>query len=178
MKETMRWLNDGEKSLIAMGAAMGAGCRTCAEKLNRIALDQNLSREEILSAFLEGLEGKAEALRTMRAKVQSLWGEYNKEAEASLGLDKKLAALIRTAAFMAANSAPDACREMEKSLVEGVTGKDLKLCRSIARLVRDQAMKFSDQEIEERLFSGSKEEEKTEKPLVSVCGEGCACSCG
>jgi hypothetical protein len=54
----------------------------------------------------------------------------------------------------------------------------MKLCRSIARLVRDQAMKFSDQEIEERLSSGSKEEETTEKSLVSVCGETCACSCG
>ena len=58
MKETKEWLNDGEKTLIAMGAAMGAGCRTCADKLYRIALDQNLSREEILTAFLEGLEGK------------------------------------------------------------------------------------------------------------------------
>ena len=43
MKETREWLSDGEKSLIAMGAAMGAGCRTCADKLHRIALDQNLS---------------------------------------------------------------------------------------------------------------------------------------
>ena len=53
----------------------------------------------------------------------------------------------------------------------------MKLCRSIARLVRDQAMKFSDQEIEEKLFSGPKEEENKETPLEGVCGEMCACSC-
>ena len=52
MKEKIEWLNDGEQSLVAMGAAMDAGCRTYAEKLHRIAQDQNLSRGEILKAFL------------------------------------------------------------------------------------------------------------------------------
>jgi hypothetical protein len=79
---------------------------------------------------------------------------------------------------MAANSAPDACREVGKSFMEGVTERDIKLCRSIARLVRDQAMKFSDQEIEGKLSIGPKEGEKMETPLEGACGASCARSCG
>ncbi len=178
MKETNEWLNDGEKTLIAMGAAMGAGCRTCADKLYRIALDQNLSREEILTAFLKGLEGKGEALRTMREKVRTLLGDGKKDGEPSAGRDKKMAALIRLASFMASNSAPDACQEIMKAYAEGVTEREIKLCRSIARMVRENAMKFSDEEIGERLTAGTQEEEKGGAPLEAVCGASCACGCG
>jgi hypothetical protein len=56
--------------------------------------------------------------------------------------------------------------------------REIKLCRSIARMVRENAMKFSDEEIGERLAAGTQEEEKGEAPLEAVCGASCACGCG
>ena len=96
----------------------------------------------------------------MREKVRTLLGDGKKDGEPSAGRDKKMAALIRLAFFMASNSAPDACQEILKAFAEGVTEKEIKLCRSIARMVRENAMKFSDEEIGERLAAGTQEEEK------------------
>jgi hypothetical protein len=89
-----------------------------------------------------------------------------------------MASLIRLASFMASNSAPDACQEIRKAFAEGVTEREMKLCRSIARMVRENAMKFSDEEIGERLSARTQEEEKGGAPLEGLCGPSCACVCG
>ena len=164
MEDTKGWIKDSEKTMIAMGAAMGGGCRKCAENLQRMALDQSISSKDILGAFLQGLEAKAEAVNTMREKVRSLLDDGQFASGSSFGQNPKMASLIRIAAFTAANSAPDVFREIKQARGRGVTERELKLCQSIARMVRDHAMKFSDQEMGE----GSSE-------TVSPCSAACSC---
>jgi hypothetical protein len=165
MEDAKGWLKDSEKTMIAMGAAMGGGCRKCAANLHKIALDQDILPEDMFSAFRRGLEAKAEALNTMREKVRSLLGDRQSGNDSPSSKDPKLASLIRIAAFTAANSAPDVFQEIEKARGQGVTERELKLCQSIARMVRDHAMKFSDQEIGEGIS-------ETSGPCSG------ACSCG
>ena len=165
MEDAKGWLKDSEKSMIAMGAAMGGGCRKCADNLHRMALDQNISPEDMFTAFLQGLEAKAEAVNTMREKVRSLLGDGLLASGSSSGKDPKLASLIRIAAFTAANSAPDVFKEVKRVRDRGVTERELKLCQSIARMVRDHAMKFSDQEIGEGLSE-----------TASPCSATCSCA--
>lgn len=164
MADAKGWLKDSEKTLIAMGAAMGGGCRKCAENLHRMALNQEISPEDMFAAFLGGLEAKAEAVNTMKEKVRSLLGDRQSANTPPSAKDPKLASLIRIAAFTAANSAPDVFQEVEKALGQGATERELKLCRSIARMVRDHAMNFSDQEIGEGLSES-----------VSSCAAACSC---
>jgi len=164
MEDAKGWIKDSEKTMIAMGAAMGGGCRKCAENLHRMALDQNMSPKDILGAFLQGLEAKAEAVNTMREKVRSLLDDGQFASDSPSGKDPKLASLIRIAAFTAANSAPDVFQEIERARGQGLTERELKLCQSIARMVRDHAMKFSDQEIGEGLSE-----------TVSPCAAACSC---
>ena len=151
MEDAQGWIKDNEKIIIAMGAAMGGGCRKCAENLHRMAMDQNISPKDILGAFLQGLEAKAEAVNTMREKVRALLDDGQFASDSASGQDLKLSSLIRIAAFTAANSAPDVFQEIERARDRGVTERELKLCQSIARMVRDHAMKFSDEEIGEGL---------------------------
>jgi hypothetical protein len=164
MEDAKGLLKDSEKTMIAMGAAMGGGCRKCAENLHRMALDQNISPKDILASFLQGLEAKAEAVNTMREKVRSLLDEGRFASDSSISQDPKLASLLRIAAFTAANSAPDVFQEIKRARDQGVTERELKLCHSIARMVRDHAMKFSDEEIGEGLSE-----------TVSPCSAACSC---
>jgi hypothetical protein len=164
MENAKGWIKNSENTMIAMGAAMGGGCRKCAENLYRMALDQNISPEDMFTAFLRGLEAKVEAVNTMREKVRSLLGDRQFANDSSSGKEQKLASLIRIAAFTAANSAPDVFKEIERAHDRGITERELKLCQSIARMVRDHAMKFSDQEIGEGVAEA-----------VGPCSTTCSC---
>ena len=56
-------LSDRERTLIAMGAAMGAGCRMCATGLRSIAEGLGITKGEAGKAFEIGLSAKAEAVK-------------------------------------------------------------------------------------------------------------------
>jgi len=149
-------LSNQEKTLIAMGAAMGAGCRTCADKLYDIALSLHISSGEMLQAFSLGLEAKAQAVRTMQDKVAELIRREDKNNIGKLSPD--LSSMIRMSSFVAANSAPDCYAEMIKSVPGKITVGQAQLCIATGKMVRQNAMGFSDREISAK-FSGDKSEE-------------------
>src|SRR5512133_1448976 len=93
-------VTDREKNLIAMGAAMGGGCRTCSDKLYQLAVSLNIPEGEMAAAFRLGLEAKAEAVRTMEAKISSLLDDRGepKRAVSGEGL-QALSPLVRIASF-------------------------------------------------------------------------------
>jgi alkylhydroperoxidase/carboxymuconolactone decarboxylase family protein YurZ len=172
-------LTDSEKNIIAMGAAMGGGCRTCAEKLHTIATSLEISEEDMLKAFEAGLDAKAQAIRTMKEKVACLLGkEKTSAAESNSKFSEKLDNLIRMASFVAANSAPDFISEMKKACKKGITPEQIKLCISLAKMVRKNAAGFSDQEIGET--QGGEEAGKSTIccPLSPNEDQSSGCSCG
>lgn len=191
-------MTDRERTLIAMGAAMGAGCRKCAEGLQRIGASIGIPTGEAWKAFEIGLNAKAEAVNTMRAAVSALLhneadsgakcgcarsGETEpgrrKPDNARAGSAGKMACLIRLASYMAANSAPDARAEMDEAVARGANSRDINLCLSIARMVRQKAAGFSDGEVGgpqgERKVNGC--ESGAGYCEDAACDTGRSCSC-
>ena len=171
-------LTDREKTLVAMGAAMGAGCRTCADKLYGIAVSLKIPEAEMVMALNGGLEAKSQALRTMEAKVSALIrGTGAKGTSASEGCGKLLS-LVRLASFVAANSAPDALREMREARGRGIVPEQIGVAVALAKMVRKNAAAFSDQEISENARGLQFVGEEMCCPLPPDRGNTSACSCG
>jgi hypothetical protein len=185
-------LSDRERTLIAMGAAMGAGCRTCAVGLRSIGEALGITMGEAGKAFEIGLNAKAQAVNTMRAAVSELFygmadqraccftpgvRQTRKAAAANRG-EGRIPSLIRLASFLAANSAPDAKAEMEEAAAQGADGRDLNVCLAIARMVRQKAAGFSDAETGGKQVECSPGGSGTE--AAGCDAEACAatCSCG
>lgn len=172
-------LTNAEKNFIAMGAAMGAGCRTCADKLHAIAQSLNIPEGEMFQAFHVGLTAKAEAVKTMNAKISTLLrnGQGNKPSVNEGGL-KSVAALARIASFVAANSAPDVLSEIARAEANGIHSEQIKLCINLGKMVRKNAMAFSDQEIANKVKGLQPGPEEMCCPVSpgSVSAPGCSCT--
>ncbi len=175
--EQSEHLTDREKTLVAMGAAMGAGCRTCADKLYGIAVSLKIPAAEMVMALNGGLEAKFQAVRTMEEKVFALVGGAGPKDPSVSEECGKLSSLVRIASFVAANSAPDALMEIRKARVQGVPSEQIGIAVSLAKMVRKNALSFSDQEISDNdcglQFGGA----EMCCPLSSNTGSGSACSC-
>ncbi len=177
-------MNEREKTFIALGAAMGAGCRKCAEGLQEKGQTMKMAPKDIWRACEIGLNAKAEAVNTMRAAVSSF---LNKTAtkETECGCDKtgdagtrKMACLIRLASFAASNSSPDALSEIEEADSAGADGQEINLCLSIAKMVREKAAGYAGQEIGKK--SGGHESGKQEthdREAGDEADTGCSCGC-
>lgn len=171
-------LTNEEKTFIAMGAAMGAGCRTCADKLHAIGQSLNIPEGEMFQAFNLGLTAKAEAVKTMSAKISSLLGN-RQENKTSIneGCLKSVATLARIASFVAANSAPDVVSEIAKAEANEITSEQIKMCINLGKMVRKNAMAFSDQEISDKVNGLKAEAEEMCCPVSPVPEKASACSC-
>ncbi|MCG6533163.1 MAG: hypothetical protein L7F78_00435 [Syntrophales bacterium LBB04] len=171
-------LTNEEKNLIAMGAAMGAGCRTCADKLHGVALSLKIPEEEMLKAFHLGLIAKSEAVKTMTTKIATLIGDHQEtNPSVSEGGMKKLTSLARIASFVAANSAPDVLSEIQKAEANGITPDQIKMCINLGKMVRKNAMAFSDQEISDKVNGFRTGPEEMCCPLSPASENASACSC-
>jgi hypothetical protein len=178
-KNQEQHLTNQEKNLIAMSAAMGAGCRQCADKLYGVAMSLTIPEKEMLRAFQWGLDAKAEAIGTMRMKISELLGNDTgidaRDPDVSSG---KLAALARIASFVAANSAPDVASEIQKAKEHNLTPGQIQMCISLAKMVRRNAGIFSDQEISDKVGGFESAGEEMCCPLSPGAKDSPACSCG
>jgi alkylhydroperoxidase/carboxymuconolactone decarboxylase family protein YurZ len=169
-------LTDKEKTLISMGAAMGGGCRTCADKLYNMALTQDIPKAEMLQAFLLGLEAKAKAVKTMQDKVFALLAE--RKAAGTEELSPKLSFLIRIASFTAANSAPDCLAQAVQAQAAGITAEELQLGIVTGKMVRKHANEFSDAEISGKFDCSGADEKAQCCPGLKNAKSSAGCSCG
>ena len=176
--EQSNHLTDREKTLVAMGAAMGAGCRTCADKLYGIAVSLGIPEAEMMVALTGGLEAKAQAVGTMEAKISTLVGRAGAKGTSVSGEHGKLSSLVRIAASVAANSAPDALIEMRKARVQGIPSEQIGIAVSLAKMVRKNAISFSDQEISDNDCGLQVDGAEMCCPLSPDTGSASACSCG
>jgi|SRR5271157_1302115 len=172
-------LTNQENNLIAMSAAVGAGCRQCADKLYGVATSLKIPEKEMLKAFQWGLDAKAEAIGTMRIKISELMGDDKGiNAQDPDVSSRKIAALARIASFVAANSAPDVASEIRKAQEHDITPGQIQMCISLGKMVRKNAGIFSDQEISDKVESFAFAGKETCCPLSSGAKDSSACSCG
>lgn len=141
-------LGDKEKLFVAMAAAMGGGCRTCAEGLYAMAGSAGVGPEESGRAFLAGLRVRESATEVMRRKAESLVGRELRHGEnVETASDPRVLELGRLAAAVAANSSPDALPHIEAARAAGATDAEIAVAIGTARMVRSKAQGFSDEEV-------------------------------
>ncbi len=141
-------LGSKDKLFIAMAAAMGGGCRTCAEGLHAMAGSDGITPEEQGRAFLEGLRVRESATKVMRRKAETLVGRELRHEENSEGAtDLRVLELSRLAAAVAANSSPDALLHIAEAKATGASDAEIEVAIGTARMVRSKAQGFSDGEV-------------------------------
>lgn len=146
---TSETLNGLEKAQVALAAAMGAGCRTCADNLYPMFQSLGASTDEIERAFSEGLGTRESATALMRHKAHSLMGRVPRAGTPGItDGGSKISELMRIGAGVAANSAPTVVHHIERAQTLGATQEEIQLAIGIARMVRSKAQGFSDAEID------------------------------
>jgi alkylhydroperoxidase/carboxymuconolactone decarboxylase family protein YurZ len=115
-------LSSKEKVLVALAAAMGGGCRTCAERLYAMAESTGATADEVAVAFADGLYVRRSATEVMQHKAGELMGRIP-DVDASPRSDKgsRITELSKLAAAVAANSSPDALRHLEAARFAGTS---------------------------------------------------------
>jgi alkylhydroperoxidase/carboxymuconolactone decarboxylase family protein YurZ len=139
-------LGGKEKLFIALAAAMGGGCRTCAQGLHGMAGSAGVSPEEVGRAFAAGLEVRESATRVMRSHAERLVGRGIDGSTLEPATDARVLELSRVAAAIAANSSPDALRHLQAAKSAGATDAEIEVAIGTARMVRTKAQGFSDAE--------------------------------
>lgn len=167
-------LSNQEKTLIAMGAAMGAGCRSCADKLYETAIALKIPRAEMLRAFELGLAAKQTAVQTMQEKIALLLA--GEPVDAVQDFAENLASLIRLASFVAANSAPDCLKEMDRAARAGIPAEQIQLCLAAGKMVRSHASGFSDQDIMDKWTGTRSNSSDCCSGAPGTQNAGCTCS--
>jgi alkylhydroperoxidase/carboxymuconolactone decarboxylase family protein YurZ len=153
-------LGSKDKLFIAMAAAMGGGCRTCAERLHSMAGSEGLAPEEQGRAFLEGLRVRESATKVMHHKAETLVGRELRHGYSAEGAtDLRVLELSRLAAAVAANSSPDALLHIADARAAGASDAEIEVAIGTARMVRSKAQGFSDEEV-----GASKQNEAEEAP--------------
>lgn len=167
-------LGNKERALIALSAAMGAGCRTCARRLHPMAKAAGAGDAEVDRALRVGVEMRQYATTTVRREVDALLGRELLEEEGAHGPEeRRLEELSRLAAAVGANSSPDARRHLEAALAAGATEAGVSLAIELAGKVRSKAAQFSDEEIAAcRREQGVSGRQGAGEAPASCCGGG------
>jgi len=166
-------LSGEDKTFIALAAAMGGGCRTCAQGLFGIARSLDMDLEDIDAAFSDGLGVRDAATRLMWQKARSLRPREAVVEDASVhDGEGRIRDLARLAAAVAANAAPAALGYAEAARASGASDTAVGVAIGIGRTIRGKAQAFSDEE----LGQACKEDSADGAP-VGACGPGQGCDC-
>lgn len=165
-------LGSKDKLFIAMAAAMGGGCRTCAERLHASAGSQGITPEEQGRAFLEGLRARESATKVMHQKAETLVGRELRDGPGADGAtDLRVLELSRLAAAVASNSSPNALVHIADARAAGASDAEIDVAIGTARMVRSKAQGFSDEEV-----GAPKQSQSEEAPCPIETGQAEASS--
>jgi len=178
----MSELDNKEKALVALAAAMAAGCTRCAEKLHPMGLEAGASADEIEWALYEGLRARESATTIMRRKAEALLDRPLKLVAMGGGEGPApVAELVRIGAAAAANSAAEATRRLEGAKLFGAGDPAIATALAIARTVRSKAAGYADEAIDafwdgKRSGTARGEDSPGDSPRDVCCGTGERCA--
>lgn len=170
-ERAMSELDNKEKALVALAAAMAAGCTRCAEKLHPMGLAAGASADEIEWALYEGLRARESATTIMRRKAEALLDRPLKLAAMGGGEGPaQVTELVRIAAAAAANSAAEAARHLEGARLSGAGDPAIATALAIARTVRSKAAGYADEAIDASRDGAHFGKERGEEAAGFACG--------
>lgn len=140
-----------EKNLVAMGAAIGAGCRVCTDSLYESAVSMNLPQYDVMKSLFAALDSKMQSAKTMKDKISELINSDKSDSRKNTPISAMLISLVKIASLTAANSAPDVILEIDRARAKGATHDQIQICVALGRMVRKNSYFYSDREIERHL---------------------------
>lgn len=153
-------MNIQETELVAVGAAVGAGCVPCLEHHLRVAKNAGLAEAPLAAAVADAQQLKEDALRRFAAATGA--GAAYVETPAPTGL----AAL---GAAIGSNSQPNIERLLADAARSGYTSEQLAQAARVAYGVQ-QGAAGKHREVIERIVG------PLEDGAPAGCGDGCGCN--
>ncbi len=161
-------LNQKEKELVALGAAISAGCQKCADSHFKNAFGQGAAREEVKKAVDDAICVINSAKAIMQRRAQTLMKGAVKEVSdrPSKGPDR-ISELVKVGAAAAANCTTSIEKHIEIAKSLGVSPREMRIAIGVAKAVRTKAGEFAD----EAIASGLTSEVEEDRTITTGCDE-------
>ena len=147
---TKEVLSQKEKELIAVGGSVAAGCVKCSHYHFRQAFEQGANQDEVLRTVIGATEVINDSVEILQRTAYDLMDiERDKATTGTNEPTDSLAALIKLAAAVAANNVANTKRYIEAADQLGASSAEIHLAIKLAKVIRNRAGEFVDEEIEE-----------------------------
>jgi AhpD family alkylhydroperoxidase len=132
-------LREKDQQMIAIGAAIAAGCRPCTDFHIRAARAVGAQKVDIRHAIDQALDARRSAADHMARLAERLLGEIP-EADGHTGPEPAfLDELISTSAALAVNCGADLAAHVSRARAQGATEGQIRTTFEIARMVKAMA---------------------------------------
>src|SRR3990170_4866083 len=132
----MNALSGKEREAVAIGAAIGAGCRPCTQYHVNAALKAGLTREEVALALKEAHDLRVEAVAAIVGFAQGLLGEDVKVAPWRHDPARRRQALVQIGAATGGNAGHFLERIVPQARGLGLPGGTLREAVGVAGMVK------------------------------------------
>ena len=167
----MESLTDAERELVAIGAAVGAGCQPCTQYHVRAALKASLSRDEILRALDEAQVVRQEGGVAVANVGRRSLGVGQEEQRRGQPKDR-WQALVYIGSAAGCNAGSLLARYLEGTSELGLSAEQLGEAVQIAQAVKERgAQGFFAKEVERAL--GQLAPAAAPSDSASCCGPAC-----
>ena len=165
----MASLTDAERELVAIGAAIGAGCQPCTQYHVRAALESGLSREEIGRAIDAAQVVRQEGGITVAKVGKRMLGAGPEEAQPDVQPPDRPQLLVCIGSAVGCNGGGLLTGYIATAVERfGLSGEDLRSALEMAEMVKERAADFLCKDAERAL-------EKL--PVTAVGAAGGSASC-
>ncbi len=145
-------LSRKEKELIAVGAAVAAGCQKCADYHFNKIFEVGVTLPEVKKAVADAACVIDSARESMQGKAYALLKIPRGEvAECCVDSSERVAVLVKLGAAVAVNCTSNISKHMQLAQSLGVTDHEITVVTGIAKAVRNKAGEFADQAISQGL---------------------------
>jgi alkylhydroperoxidase/carboxymuconolactone decarboxylase family protein YurZ len=163
-------LNEKEKALIGVGAAVAAGCQPCTEHLVKTARAAGACDHSLALAVETAVAVRESATRTMDEWAGQCQGERPQPDSGFRAEKRRFAELTAVAAAFAVNSVPDLRAHLQSARECGATLEEIRVAIAVAGLVKKTA--------EEKVAAFLGEQSRSAEGCCSTPASPAGCVCG
>lgn len=163
-------LSDSEREFVAVGAAVGAGCHPCTQYHSQAALKMGLGTEEVLGAIEQAQSVRARGGVAVANVGRRILGVDQQEAPAEGPPASRGSALARIGAAAGCNSGVLLAEYAGQAAELGIDAGAVREALDIADMVKTQAGKFLQRDIERVLGRAAESAGSADAPSAGCCG--------
>jgi AhpD family alkylhydroperoxidase len=163
-------LSDKEREYVAIGAAIGAGCRPCTQYHVSAALKVGLSKDEVRTAAEEAEVLRVEAAASVADYARGLLGDGEKRAHDLADTCERSQALVRIGAATGGNAGPFLAEILPRARGLGIADDAVREAVEVAGMVKMMAGNFFEKDAQRTLRLGK----ETATVAEAACCAGAA----